>query len=368
MHISDYRSIAISKLPSIVFDYLDGGAERETGIAHNRQVLDAIRFRPKRLVDVSSRDTSINLMGGTISAPIIVAPTGMNSLFWRNADCILAKVATEQNIPFVLSTASTSSIEEVANACCREPWFQLYVIDRKQAKMLVDRAIHAGYSTLVLTVDATVNGIRDRDLRNGFHPRMKPSLALFASALSRPAWTVRMLRDGLPRLANFESESVEGNKVQQSLTSRLMDASFSLDDLSWLREKWPKRLVVKGIVNAQDVCRCIKVGVDGVVLSNHGGRQLDSCISPMELLPEVSNVGIDIMVDSGFRRGSDVLKAIASGAKAVMLGRSILYGLAANGEAGVRGVIESMKHEIDTNLAQIGCASMNALTYDYLSK
>jgi len=367
VNVADFRTLAKKRLPKIVFDYLEGGAEDETGLQHNRDVYHAMKFQPKRLVDVSKRNLQTSLFGKPMTAPLIIAPTGLNGIFWPDGDIALARAAGRFGIPFALSTASTASIEQVAKAATGELWFQLYVVHRKLAELLVKRALAAGYTTLILTTDVGVNGKRERDMRNGFGMPMRYSLRTIADGALHPRWSLDLLRHGMPQLANFASADVKDTELQAALMSRQMDASFAWDDLKWLRDLWPHTLLIKGISRADDAQRCIALGADGVILSNHGGRQLDSAIAPFEALREtVSRVDAPVLIDSGIRRGSDVVKAVAMGAKAALLGRATLYGLAARGEQGVESVLSIMKSEIDTTLAQIGCADINRLSRDYL--
>ncbi|WP_321883910.1 alpha-hydroxy-acid oxidizing protein [Burkholderia cepacia] len=368
VNVADFRALAKKRLPRMVFDYLEGGAEDELGIKHNRQVFENIRFQPHRLVDVSKRDIGTTLFGKHQAAPLVIAPTGLNGIFWPDGDIILARAAARFGIPFALSTASTTSIEAVAKASDGERWFQLYVVHRKLAELLVERALNSGYTTLILTTDVGVNGKRERDMRNGFGLPMKYTPRTIFDGATHPRWSLSLVTHGIPQLANFASDQVQDTELQAALMSRQMDASFSFEDLAWLRERWPHKLLIKGLARAEDAERCIALGADGVILSNHGGRQLDSAIAPLETLSEtVARIGAPVMLDSGIRRGSDVVKAVALGASAVLLGRATLYGLAARGAAGVDAVLEIMRDEIDRTLAQIGCPTITGLSPQYIA-
>ncbi|MBD8897913.1 alpha-hydroxy-acid oxidizing protein [Rhodanobacter sp. DHG33] len=367
INVDDYREAARRRIPQFVFDYLEGGAEEERGLRHNREALARIRFKPRRLRDVARRDSSRGLFGKRLPVPFVVAPTGLNGLLWPRGDLVLAKAAARNGIPFILSTASSSSIEEVARASDGDHWFQLYIIHRHLAEQLVRRARAADYTTLVLTVDVVKNGIRERDLRNRFGLPLRITPAMLWDGLTHPRWGTALLRHGAPKLANFLHIEPENAEVQAALLNRSMDATFDWSGLTWLRDLWPHRLIVKGILTAEDAMACIRLGADGVVLSNHGGRQLDDCIAPIEALSDVRNsVPTPILIDSGFRRGSDIVKALALGADAVMLGRALLYGLAARGEAGIDGVIALLRWQLDTTLAQIGCASLDEVCMDHI--
>ncbi|QBR03687.1 alpha-hydroxy-acid oxidizing protein [Paraburkholderia pallida] len=368
VNVADYRALAKKRLPRIVFDYLDGGAEDEIGLQHNLDVYREVKLQPRRLIDISKRSSQTTLFGRFLAAPLVIAPTGLNSIFWPDGDLALVQAAGKCGIPFALSTASTSSIETVAKVATGEIWFQLYVVHRTLAKLLVKRAYDAGYTTLVLTTDVGVNGKRERDMRNGFSMPMRYSVRTVVDGMLHPRWAYDLVRYGMPQLANFASQDVQDVELQAALMSRQMDTTFAWDDLKWLRDLWPHTLLIKGISRADDAERCIAFGADGVILSNHGGRQLDSAIAPLEALSETADrIAAPVLIDSGVRRGSDVVKAVALGAKAVLLGRATLYGLAADGQRGVESVLSIMKREIDTTLAQIGCPDVEQLTRDFVS-
>jgi (S)-mandelate dehydrogenase len=369
INLLDFRRLAKRRLPWMVFDYLEGGAEDETGLQRNIEAFERLRLIPYKLRNVSRRTLSCELFGRTISAPLVVAPTGLNGAFWPNGDLALARAAAKAKIPFALSTASSATIEDVADKAGGDLWFQLYVIHRGLADVLIARAQAAGYSTLVLTVDVTVNGKRERDMRNGFAMPMRYSPRVILDGALHPRWSLQMLASGMPRLENLSSASAVDTEAQAALLKRQMDTSFDFEALKALRDRWPRTLVVKGLLASADVQRCFALGVDAVVLSNHGGRQLDHAPAPIAVLPEIKDRAPGaLMIDSGIRRGSDVVKAIASGAKAVMLGRSLLYGLSAAGEAGVSEVIRIFIDEIDRTMALIGCSDISKLDATYVSE
>lgn len=367
INVEDYRQLAKANLPRIIFDYLDGGAEDEKGLQHNRMIFNQWRFNPQRLVDVSQRDISCQLFNKTWDAPFAIAPTGLNSSLWPSGDALLAKSAAKANIPFMLSTASNMSIEEVAKTCDGEKWFQLYVVHQTLAEQMVQRALKAGYTTLIITLDVGVNGYRERDIRNAFALPLHFSPRLILDGMLHPAWSWRFMCNAKPQLANFVTSEIKNLEVQAALMSRQMDASFNSESLKKIREIWPHTLLVKGIVRSEDALKAIECGVDGVILSNHGGRQLDCSISPMETLHDVAaKIHSPILIDSGFRRGSDIVKALCLGADMVCLGRATLYGLAAKGQVGVDEVIQLLKEDINRTLAQIGCPSVRQLSTHYL--
>lgn len=366
-NVEDYRKLAQKKLPGMIFDYLEGGADDEKGLDHNRKVFDRWRFTPHRLVDVSQRDISTKLFGRRWAAPFAIAPTGLNGALWPKGDLILAKAAAKANIPFMLSTASNMSIEDVAKGCDGEKWFQLYVVHQELAEQMIKRALAAGYTSLIITVDVGVNGNRERDLRNQFGLPMKYSPSMMWDGCTHPGWSLRFVLNGMPQLANFVTAETSSLEMQAAIMSRQMDASFNTESLKRIREMWPHTLIVKGITRLADAERCVACGADGVILSNHGGRQLEYNLAPIETLEEISSrFDQPILVDSGFRRGSDIVKALCLGAKMVLLGRATLYGLAARGQSGVDDVIRLLKEDVDRTLAQIGCPAVEDLMQDFI--
>ena len=363
--IEDLKAGAKRRLPRMVFDYLEGGAEDERSIRENVEAFSRIRFAPKRLVDVSRRSIARSILGRAAKAPFVVGPTGLNGIFWPDGDLELARAARAAGVPFALSTAANASIEQVAKIG-GDLWFQLYVVHRGLADRLVERAERADFSTLILTVDVAVNGKRERDLRNGFAFPFRYSPRTVWDGVTHPAWSFNLLRHGMPKMANLAADGATSLEAQAALLKREMDASFDWDALARLRDKWPRRLLVKGILDPGDVARCFSIGVDGVVISNHGGRQVDSLRAPIEVLPELRGLG-PMFMDGGVRRGADIVKAVAARAQAALLGRSVLYGLAANGQAGAALAIQILIDEIDRTLALIGCPSINDLTSEHIS-
>jgi len=354
----------------MVFDYLEGGADNELGVHRNRSAFEELELLPSRLVDVTVRDTSVTLFQRSLPAPILIAPTGLNSVFWPSGDAALARAAATAGVPFVLSTASCMSIEQVAAVASGDLWFQLYVVHHELAAALVKRARSAGYSTLVLTVDVPVNGIRHRDLRNGFQVPFRPSLKAILDGISHPRWLRDYLKYGQPKLANFEADGTTSTESQAALLRREMDASFDWDDLRRLRDIWPGKLLIKGILTGEDARRCVAYGADGIVVSNHGGRQLADLPTPIKVLADLrhSIPGSVALLDGGIQRGADIVKAVALGASAVMIGRAALYGLAHGGEAGVTEVLAMLKMEVDRTLALIGKPTISRLSGDDVSR
>ncbi|MCY1203703.1 (S)-mandelate dehydrogenase [compost metagenome] len=365
--VMDYRRRAQRRLPRLAFDYLEGGAEDGIAMARNASAYAELEFRPEVLVDVSECRLEVPLLGATAAMPAVVGPTGLNGLFWPEADIHLARAAHKAGLPFVLSTASTSLLEDVRAATPGELWLQLYVQrDRRIAEHLMDRAWQNGYTVLFLTVDVPVHGNRDHDKRNGFKLPLRPSRRLLLDLAAHPGWCWRMLRHGGPQLKNLavSSNARENIAEQASALSRQMDLALTWSDVAWLRRAWRGRIVIKGIQGLADARRAHAHGVDGIVLSNHGGRQLESAPCPLEILPEVAaelGRSLEILVDGGVRRGSDIAKAAALGARAVLLGRAPLYGLAGRGPAGAHEVLAILRAELENTLRLLGRNRVAAL-------
>lgn len=360
--VDDYRMLAKARLPRMVFDYLEGGAEREHGLSRNLKAYEDLEFLPKKLVDVSQRSQSCTLWNRDYAMPVFIAPTGLNGIFRPQADAMLARAAAQMGIPFVLSTASNMTIKDIAELSDGEKWFQLYVVHRDIADVMCDRALSADYEALVLTVDVPVNGYRERDMRNQFGLPLKYSMRMLLDGLSHPSWSLEFLRTGVPQFCNFSTIEKISPSAQQALIRRELDASLDYDFLKRLRDRWPKKLIVKGLCRPEDVMHCAEAGVDAVVLSNHGARQLDSAVSSLKTLSDcVNKVSIPVFVDGGVRRGSDVLKAVCLGASMVGLGRAVLYAVAADGECGVMHCLSIIKDEMDRAQAMLGAAELRNL-------
>lgn len=361
--IEDLRQIARRRLPRMVFDYIDGGAGEESTLRRNRAGFERFTLQPDVLADLSQRDIGITLFGQRLSSPLIVGPTGMNGAFWPLGDLCLARAAHAENIPFVMSTAATVGLQALQDAAGPLRWFQLYMLrDRGLAQALLDRVAAAGFGVLQLTVDTAVSGRRNRDIRNGFTLPFRWSPGKLLDTARCPHWALQMLRTGSPSLALF-AETVgpvpRGGTIVEVMQKQIHDG-FGWSDLAWLRAHWKGRLVLKGISQPTHVLRALDAGVDGVVVSNHGGRQLDGASSTIEQLPacvEAAAGRMPVLVDSGFRSGADVAKAIALGADAVQLGRATLYGLAAGGETGARHALRLMTDEFDRSMAQCGATT-----------
>jgi isopentenyl diphosphate isomerase/L-lactate dehydrogenase-like FMN-dependent dehydrogenase len=374
-NIEDLREIARRRLPRVAFEFLDGGTEDDVTLRANRAAFEAIRFQPRTLVDVSRRSQEVELWGRRFAAPFGIAPTGAAGLYCFEADIALARAAAAANVPFVLSTASFVPLERVLREGGGTQWFQLYMSeDRELARRLVVRAREAGFEALVLTTDIPVAAAREYNRRNRFEVPFRPRLATLADGLLHPRWLLgvflrTLVRSGVPRFRNLDT-AVGGRIVTKTLAEfRARRDSLDWGVVRWLRELWPRKLLVKGILDPQDALRAADCGADGIFVSNHGGRQLDGAPSPIEVLPEIAAAAggrLKIMVDSGFRRGSDIVKALALGADMVFLGRATLYAAAAGGEPAIRHALDLLKSEVDRVLALLGCTSVAALGPQYL--
>jgi len=367
--IADLRQIARQQLPGFIFEYLEGGAEEEASVRGNRAALEALRLLPQTLVDTSRRAQRTDILGSPAAAPLVIAPTGMNGLVHPQGDVMLARAAAKLGIPCSLSTVSTTLLEEVAAQAPGRLWMQLYVMkNRAVGEDIMRRAAQAGYEALVFTTDANVFGSREWDRRNYRAPG-KPTVPVMLDALRHPRWLLEvLLLHGMPRFRNFESFLPPGRATAvggSTIIPTLFEPTITWEDIGWIRQHWPRKLLIKGVLSVPDAQRAADLGCDGIVLTNHGGRQLDYCVAPIEVLPEIAAaVGkrLTIIIDSGFRRGTDVVKALALGAHAVMLGRATLYGLAAAGERGVERALEILTTEIDRVLGQLGVCSIADLT------
>lgn len=369
-NIEDLRRIAQRRLPRVAWDYLERGAEDDLTLAANRAALERIQFRPRTLVDVSARSLQHTLFGKTHTAPFGIAPTGAAGLYCHDADIKLARAAAAAGVPFVLSTASFVAMERVAQQARGTQWFQLYMSkDRAAAERLVRRALAAGFEALVVTTDVPVGANREYNLRNGFAIPFRINARNVIDGALHPRWLAQvflktLLQDGVPRFRNVDSE--EGGRIVAKDLSAFRARRDALDwsDIAWLRTIWPHKLLVKGVMVAEDARLALTHGADGVVVSNHGGRQLDGARAAIDALPEiVAAVGgkMTVLFDSGVRRGADIVKALALGADFVFTGRATLYGAAAAGEAGVARALELLRSETDRVMALIGCRTVAEL-------
>jgi isopentenyl diphosphate isomerase/L-lactate dehydrogenase-like FMN-dependent dehydrogenase len=369
INIEDLRKRARRRLPRAVFDYIDGAAEDELTARRNREYFQRLLFDARVLVDVSTIDQSVSVFGQKLTTPIILAPTGLCGMATNRGEVLAARAASRTGSVFTLSSMAAVSIEDVAREAPGPHWFQLYVWrNRDLTRALVERAQAAGYKALMLTVDVPIASQRERDLRNGatIPPRITIRNAL--DSAMKLGWLLRMARDPWIDFANLKESGIgaraAGGVALGSYVNAQFDPSLDWDDLAELRKQWTGPLMLKGVMSAEDARRAIDYGVEGIVVSNHGGRQLDSLPASIEVLPEIADaVGdqIEVLFDGGIRRGSDIVKAIALGAKACLIGRPYLYGLGAGGQAGAEKAITILQSEIARALALLGRPSLASL-------
>ena len=363
--VDDARTIAKRKLPRMMFDFIDGAAGLERAKARNREALEEIRLQPRVLVNVDGRSLKKEIFGRTFDLPFGIAPMGMCNLAGVGTDKLLADAARAHNIPLTLSTMSSSSIEDVGQWAGDNAWFQLYVSQSDDLAMeMLDRAAAAGYEVLMLTVDVPQVAPRRRDLRNGFGVPFKIGVSQFIDFATHPQWALRTLFNGPPELANIVTSKLD-QEFDRNASRGRVDWAF----LDRVRERWPRKLVVKGVMSVPDAERIAASGADGLYVSNHGGRQLDSAPAAIDMLPRIrAAVGPDfpILFDSGIRNGESVIKALALGADFVLMGRPFLYGVGAAGKHGLNSVIDAVTNEISVTMAQIGCVDIERVDQSVL--
>jgi L-lactate dehydrogenase (cytochrome) len=373
--IEDLRLIAKRRLPHGVFDYIDGGAEDERSLAANCSAFAGYEFRPRVLRDVSNLDTTTTIFGRQAAMPLIMAPTGFTRIAHSQGELAVARSAARAGIPWSLSTMGTRSIEEVAAVSDGEKWFQIYTWkDRALVKDMVDRAKSVGYTAVWLTVDTAILGRRERDVRRGMTLPPKIGLSTIVDGAIHPSWTLDFLRNEPITFANVTGLLDEDGSSAVTLSehmARQFDQALSWDDIDWLRSIWDGPIVLKGIQTVADAKIAQRMGVDGLGLSNHGGRQLDDAPAPIDLVEPVRDEvgdGATIICDGGIRRGSDIVKALALGADAVSIGRPYLYGLAAAGERGVDHVLDFMRDGLERTMALTGCRTIAEINRDLVQR
>ncbi len=365
LSIADLRLIAKHRLPRAVFEFIDGGSEDEITLRENRAAFERVRLLPRVLNDVSAPDLRTMLAGKEAQAPIVIAPMGSCMLAWPQADIAIARAAAALGLPYTLSTMSTTSIEAMAQAVQGELWFQLYVLkDRAFNDQLVDRARSAGYGALVVTVDLQAGGKRERDLRNGITVPLRLSMRQVLSGMAHPGWALQMLRSGSPQFENVRGYMGQqaANLTIAAKVGQSLDPAYGWNDLAKLRERWKGKLLIKGVEHPEDALRLAALGVDGIWVSNHGGRQLDGAVASADALPAIAAEvagKIPLLIDSGVRRGVDILKARILGAQAVAVGRAVLYGAAAGGEAGAKRALQILIDELRLSMMLSGVASLH---------
>jgi isopentenyl diphosphate isomerase/L-lactate dehydrogenase-like FMN-dependent dehydrogenase len=374
VNIGDLRRIAQQRLPKPVFDYLDGGADAESTLAENCRAFTDILFRPRSAVAMGHCDLKTRVLGQEISLPLILAPVGYSRLMHPEGEVAAARAAGEAGTGYILSTISGHKLEDVKASSKGPVFYQLYLIGgRGAAEGALDRARRAGFAGLVITVDTPVAGLRERDPRNGMKELMGSSvfakLPFLPEILSHPGWLFDFLRDGgVPKLQNVVVPG-KGAMEMGDVTAALAESTVTWADLKWIREVWTGPIIVKGLLTGDDARRAMDVGAAAVVVSNHGGRQLDTVFPTIRALPEVVaavNGKIEVLMDGGVRRGSDVVKALCLGARAVLIGRAYAFGLGAAGHAGVTRALEILRADIERTIRLLGCPSMAELDRSYL--
>jgi (S)-mandelate dehydrogenase len=373
VNIEDLRRLAQRRLPRAIFDFFDGGAEDEVTLRDNRAAFERVRLLPRVLVDVSKIETAADVLGKPSALPLAIAPTGGISAGRAGAELILARAAKAFGVPFTMATPSAFTIERVAQEVGGRLWFQLYAVrDKEFRQKLVLRAKDAGYEAILVTVDLPVSGKRERDPRNGFHTPYSPNWRNSRDVMFKPAWALEMLRHGLPGMANlagYRFSTPVGTDIVTAV-GREMDAGLDWEYVKQLRDQWPGKLLLKGVERPDDAERAAAVGCDGVVVSNHGGRQLDGAAATLDALPHVARaVGgrMTVLLDGGVRRGVDILKARALGAQAVLVGRATLFGVMAGGEPGARRALEILATELERAMKLCGVRSIAEIGPELLS-
>jgi L-lactate dehydrogenase (cytochrome) len=373
VNIADLRRAAERRLPRVVFDYIDGGADQELTMRRNVAAYDEIEFRPRCAVVVPECDLRTTVLGTRLELPFLLAPVSSCRMFYPRGEAVVAEAASAAGTAYIQPTLSGCAIEEVRAAASGPLWYQLYLVGgRDVAKAGIARARAAGFSALVVTIDTPVAGSRERDVRDGAHQLLNgplwEKLPFVGQMLTRPRWLMAYLTDGgrmgLPNVV------LPGGTMGYTDIGRLLaESAATWDDLKWIREEWPGPIVVKGVHTAEDARRAADRGAEGIVVSNHGGRQLDGVAATVRVLPEVvAAVGdrVEVLLDGGIRRGSDVVKALSMGARAVLVGRAYAYGLGAAGGAGVARAIEILRADIVRTMKLLGCASVGELDGSYV--
>jgi L-lactate dehydrogenase (cytochrome) len=371
-NIEDLRILARRRIPRAIFDYADRGSYDEATYRANREDLAALKLRQRVMIDVSDRSTATTILGEPVSMPLAIAPTGLTGLFHADGEILGCRAAHAFGIPFTLSTMSICSIEDVAAAVDKPFWFQLYVMrDRGFSKSLVERAIAAKCSALVLTLDLQIQGQRHQDIKNGLAVPPKLTLKNMLDVATKPRWALEVLRGKRKTFGNLTNAPSGGGGLTtlSHWIAGQFDPSLSWKDVAWIRSIWPGKLILKGVLDVDDARIASDCGADAMVVSNHGGRQLDGAPSSISVLPAIVDaVGdkTEIMFDGGVRSGQDVLKAMALGAKSCMIGKAWLYGLAAGGQAGVTQALEVIRKELDVSMALTGTKDVRSVTADVL--
>ena len=366
--IEDLRELSKKRIAKAVFDYVDRGSYGEYTLRANRRDLEALDFRQRVAVDVAHRSTRTTMLGQEVPVPLALAPVGLTGLNWADGEMLAARAAEKFGVPYTLSTMSICSIEDVASAVTKPFWFQLYVMkDRGFSASLVERAKAVGCSALVLTLDLQVQGQRHQDLKNGLAVPPRLTAATLFDVMTKPSWTLNVLGGRRKSFGNLQGFIPEGDslKTLSQWIAGQFDATLSWKDVEWVKKLWPGKIILKGILDVEDAKIAAGCGVEAVVVSNHGGRQLDSAPSSIRVLPEVVQaIGdrMEVLFDGGIRSGMDLLKALALGAKGAMIGRAYAYGLGAMGEQGVLTALEILRKELDVTMALCGIRDVKDAT------
>ena len=374
INIEDLRQAAKRRLPRVVFDYIDGGAEAEQTLRANTRAFEEMTLRPRCAVATPVCDLRTTVIGTSLSMPLILAPVGSSRLMYPRGEEAAARAAGQAGIVYALSTLSGCRLEDVAAASEAPVWYQLYLVGGRDCALAgIERARAAGFSALVVTIDTAVAGLRERDLRNGAKElltgKLGPMLPFVNQLLTKPRWLAAFLADGgLMKFANVVIPG-QGPMLYADVTTALEQAMVTWQDLRWIRDVWSGPIIIKGVHTGEDARRAVDAGADGLVVSNHGGRQLDGVAPTLRMLPEVlAAVGdrIEVLLDGGIRRGSDIVKALCLGARAVLVGRAYAYGLGAAGEAGVARAIEILRTDLIRTLKLLGCPSVADLDQSFI--
>jgi L-lactate dehydrogenase (cytochrome) len=374
VNVLDFRSLARRRLPKVVFDYLDGGAEDEVTLRENRRAFEDITFRPRHAVGFADYDLRTRVLGCDLAIPMLLAPIGYSSVMHTRGEMAAARAAGNAGTGYILSTISGVALEDVKAATSGPVFYQLYLVGgRAAAEATIERIRKAGFSGLFVTIDTAVAGIRERDLRNGMKELIAGSIVekipFLPQILTRPSWLMSFLRSGgVPVLPNVVIPG-RGPMPLIDVGTALAQSTITWEDLRWIRDIWKGPLIVKGVITGEDARRAIDVGASAVVVSNHGGRQLDTLPASLRALPEIVsavNGQMEVLMDGGIRRGADIVKAICLGAHAVLCGRAYAYGLAAAGQAGVARALEILKEDLNRTLRLLGCPAVSALDGSYV--
>jgi len=375
--IEDLRRVAERKVPRMFYDYVDSGSWTETTYRSNETDFDRIKLRQRVLVDMDNRSLATQMIGESVNMPVAIAPTGFTGMMWADGEIHAARAAEKFGVPFSLSTMSICSIEDIATHTSKPFWFQLYVMrDQDYMANLIQRAKDANCSALILTADLQVMGQRHKDIKNGLSAPPKPTLTNIMNLMTKPQWCMNMLGTKRRSFGNIvgHAKGVEDLSSLSSWTEEQFDPRLSWDDVARIKDMWGGKLIIKGIMEPEDAIMAARSGADALVVSNHGGRQLDGALSSISALSDIvqavhdEDSDIEVWLDSGIRSGQDVLKAISLGAKGTMIGRAFLYGLGAYGEDGVRRALEIIYKECDISMAFCGHTDINEITDDILVK